>query len=375
MKRFIKHFTAASCLGAALFTVMGCGHDRGCVDSCWPKPHNSTALDRVHEMQNARTDHGHKLEQVVWNNYFAKDERTGDGTTTLNETGQEFLRHLARCQPLPDPQIWLQYPSDVTDTSKHDQVIAERRIAIRKFLTKETHLGDGEKYQIAVLDPGERTGTVAWTEKAKKATDIRGKLTVEQREDASVGSGGGIRGKSTVEQREDKSAGSGGGIPSKVTLEQREDASGSGGGIPGTLSLKQREDASGSGGGIPSKVTLEQREDASGSGGGIPGTLSLKQREDASGSGGGIPGTLSLKQREDASGNGGGITGKVTLEQREDASGSGGGIPGKLTLEQREDASGSGGGSRGAGGVVARNCAGSIATDSAGACQRRMIAR
>src|SRR5260370_18037154 len=156
MKRFIKHFTAASCFGATLCTVMGCEHYRGWVDSCWTKPQNSTAQDRIREMRNAQTDHGHKLEQTVWNSYFAKDERTNESTATLNEAGKEFLRQLARCQSFPDPQIWLQYPSDVTDTSKHDQVIAERRIAIRNFLSKETHLGGDHKYQIALLDPAER---------------------------------------------------------------------------------------------------------------------------------------------------------------------------------------------------------------------------
>jgi hypothetical protein len=184
MKQFMKHFTAASCFGAALLTVMGCEHYRGCVDSCWTKPDNSTAHDRVREMQNVQTDHGHKLEQVVWNSYFAKDERTKESTSTLNETGREFLRHLARCQPFPDPQIWLQYPSDVTDTRKHDQIIAERRIAIRKFLTTQTHLGGGEKYQIAVLDPVVRTDAAASTEKAKRAIDVWGKVTVQQRESA-----------------------------------------------------------------------------------------------------------------------------------------------------------------------------------------------
>jgi hypothetical protein len=200
MKRFIKHFTATSCLGAALFTVMGCEHYRGCGDSCWPKSHNLMQHDRVRDMQNARTDHGHKLEQTVWNSYFTKDEKTNEGTTTLNETGKEFLRDLARRQPVPDPQIWLQYPSDVTDSSKHEQVMAERRIAIRKFLTTQTHLGAGEKYQIAVLDPVERTVMVASTEKDKKAIDIRSKLTFGERGGASVGSGGGTQGISNVEQ-------------------------------------------------------------------------------------------------------------------------------------------------------------------------------
>ena len=186
MKRFMKHFAAASCFGAALLTVMGCEHYRGCGDSCWTKPDNSTVYGRVRERQNAQTDQGHKLEQVVWNSYFAKDERTNESTSTLNEPGREFLRHVARCQPFPDPQIWLQYPTDVTDTNKRDQIIAERRIAIRKFLTTQTPLGGGEKYQIAVLDPVVRTDAAAWTEKAKRPIDIRGKVTLEQRESAGI---------------------------------------------------------------------------------------------------------------------------------------------------------------------------------------------
>src|SRR5262249_31350150 len=186
MKRFMKHFTAASCFGAALLTVMGCEHYRGCGDSCWTKPDNSRARERVRDMQNAQTDHGHKLEQVVWNSYFAKDATTNESTSTLNETGREFLRHVARSQPFPDPQIWLQYPSDVTDANKRDQIIAERRIAIRKFLITETPLAGGEKYQTAERDPVVRTNGAAGTEKAKTPIDIRGKVTAEQRENAGI---------------------------------------------------------------------------------------------------------------------------------------------------------------------------------------------
>ena len=274
MTRFIKHFTAASWFGVALCTVMGCEHCRSCVDSCWTKPDNSRAQDRIREMRNAQTDHGRKLEQTVWNSYFTKDEKTHESTATLNETGKEFLRQLARCKSFPDPQIWLQYPSDVADTSKHDQIIADRRIAIRNFLSKETHLGVGYKYQIAVLDPAERTDAAAWAATAKKGIDIRGKRTGDQREDAGSASGGGVRPKATFQQIEGASDGSGGASQGKFTIERREDARrGSGGGIQGKLTIEQREDATaGSGGVIQDKLSIEQREDASaGSGGSIGG--------------------------------------------------------------------------------------------------------
>ena len=321
MKRFIKHFMAASWFGAALCTVMGCEHCRSCVDSCWTKPDNSRAQDRIREMRNAQTDHGRKLEQTVWNTYFVKDERTHESTATLNEAGKEFLRQLARTQSLPDPQIWLQYPSDVTDTSKHDQIIAERRIAIRNFLSKETHLGGGYKYQIAILDPAERTDAAAWAATAKKGIDIQGKRAGDQREDAGRASGGGVRPKATFQQIEGASGGSGGASQSKFTIERREDAS------------------RGSGGGIQGKLTVEQREDAS-------------------------------------AGSGGGIQDKLTVKRDDTSAGSGGGIQGKLSIGQSEDASaGSGGSSDGARGVVVRNSIRTIAADSLGACDRRTIVR
>ena len=320
MKRFIKHFMAASWFGAALCTVMGCEHCRSCVDSCWTKPDNSRAQDRIREMRNAQTDHGRKLEQTVWNSYFAKDERTHESTATLNETGREFLRQLARTQSLPDPQIWLQYPSDVTDTSKHDQIIAERRIAIRNFLSKETHLGGDYKYQIAVLDPAERTDAAAWAATAKKGIDIGGKRTGDQR-DAGSASGGGVRPKAIFQQIEGASGGSGGASQSKFTIERREDTS------------------RGSGGGIQGKLTTEQREDAS-------------------------------------AGSSGGIQDKFTVKRDDTSAGSGGGIQDKLSSEQSEDTSaGSGGSSGGAGGVVVRNSIRTIAADSLGACDRRTIVR
>jgi hypothetical protein len=271
-------------------------------------------------MRNAQTDHGRKLEQTVWNSYFAKDERTHESTATLNETGKEFLRQLARSQSFPDPQIWLQYPSDVTDTSKHDQIIAERRIAIRNFLSKETHLGGDYKYQIAVLDPAERTDAAAWAATAKKGIDIGGKRTGDQR-DAGSASGGGVRPKAIFQQIEGASGGSGGASQSKFTIERREDPS------------------RGSGGGIQGKLTIEQRAVAS-------------------------------------AGSGGGIQDKFTVKRDDTSAGSGGGIQDKLSSEQSEDASaGSGGSSGGAGGVVVRNSIRTIAADSLGACDRRTIVR
>ena len=272
MTRFFKHFTAASWFGVALCTVMGCEHCRSCVDSCWTKPDNSRAQDRIREMRNAQTDHGRKLEQTVWNSYFAKDERTHESTATLNETGREFLRQLARTQSLPDPQIWLQYPSDVTDTSKHDQIIAERRIAIRNFLSKETHLGGGYKYQIAILDPAERTDAAPWAATAKKGIDFRGKRTGDQREDAGSASGGGVRPKATFQQIEGASGGSGGASQSKFTIERREDASrDSGGGIQDKFTVKRDDTSAGSGGGIQDKLSIEQSEDTSAGSGGSSG--------------------------------------------------------------------------------------------------------
>jgi hypothetical protein len=190
MKGFIKHFTAASCFGAALLAVSGCSTYRDLVDPCWPERYNSMARSSVREMSNAQADKGHKLDQTVWNAYFVKNDKTNEGTAVLNEAGKEFLRNLARKQPFPDPQIWLQYPHDVTHTAKREQMLTDRKGAVRNFLTTQTMTAGGDSYQIGVHDHVQPTYPANWTEKAYNAIDIQGKLNITQGGGSSGGGGG-----------------------------------------------------------------------------------------------------------------------------------------------------------------------------------------
>jgi hypothetical protein len=187
MKGFIKQFAAASCFAAALFTLFGCYHYRELVDPCWPERYNSTARSSVKQMVNAQADKGHKLDQTVWNLYFEKDSKTSEGTANLNEAGKEFLRNIARRQPFPDFQLWLQYPHDVKDGDRREPMVAERKIAIRNFLTTQTKLAGGDNYQIDVHDHVQPTYPAEWTDKAYKGVDIQGKLVVTQ------GGGGAVK--------------------------------------------------------------------------------------------------------------------------------------------------------------------------------------
>jgi len=192
MKGFIKQFAAASCSAATLFTVFGCYHYRDLVDPCWPERYNSTARASVREMLNAQADKGHKLDQTIWNSYFEKDAKTYNGTANLNEAGKEFLRNLARRQPFPDFQLWLQYPHDVKNPSMREQMVENRKMAIRSFLTTQTKLGGGDNYQIDVHDHLQPTYPAEWTDKAYKEIDIKGRLPLIQ--GGGGGGGGGAGG-------------------------------------------------------------------------------------------------------------------------------------------------------------------------------------
>ena len=196
MKGFIRYFTAASSFGAALLAVSGCTTYREHVDPCWPARYNSSARHSVEDMHNAQAAQGHVLGQTVWNSYFAKNEKTNEATAALNEAGKEFLRNISRKQPFPDPQIWLQYPHDVTDAAKREQMIADRKAAVRNFLTTQTMIGGGDNYQIGVHDFVQPTYPANWTEKAYNAIDIQGKLNILQGGSSGSsggGSGGGSR--------------------------------------------------------------------------------------------------------------------------------------------------------------------------------------
>jgi len=176
MKGFIKQTAAAIGFSAALLTVLGCTHYRDLVDPCWPERYDSMARASVREMTNAQAAQGHKLDTTLWNTYFEADPKTNEPTAELNGAGQAFLRNIARRLPFPDSQLWLQYPYDVTDPAKRDQMIAERKVAIRNFLTIQTKLSGGDHYQIDVHDLVQPTYPSAWTQKAYNGVDIQGKL-------------------------------------------------------------------------------------------------------------------------------------------------------------------------------------------------------
>jgi uncharacterized membrane protein YgcG len=207
MKGFIKRFTAASCFGAALFTAAGCEHYRNAVDPCWPERYNQLARGSIREMHGAQTEKGHILGQTLWSSYFLqaeatvkdpktlRDEKILVGTSELSEAGKEFLRGISRKQPYPDPQLWLQYPHDVP-SERRDQVIAERKINIQNFLTKETMVGGGGNYQIAVHDFIQPTYPAEFTIRAynQLKLNIQGRPIITQGAGNSGGGAGGAGG-------------------------------------------------------------------------------------------------------------------------------------------------------------------------------------
>ncbi len=163
MKGFIKQAAAVSCFGAALFTVLGCTTYRNLVDPCWPERYNSSSRHSVRDIHNAQADLGHKLDQTIWNHHF------DPGTDILNAAGKDQLRYIARRQPIPDFQVWLQFPHDVA--KDRDGMIARRKDAIRSFMATQTLVSSGNSYQIEIHDLAVPTYPANLTENAVKNVD------------------------------------------------------------------------------------------------------------------------------------------------------------------------------------------------------------
>ena len=158
MKGFIKQAAALTCFGACLFTLLGCAHYRELVDPCWPQRYNSMAEKSVREMSMAQTAEGHQRDQTIWDHHFDV------GTDRLTKEGRDHLLYLANRQPIPDFQLWLQFPHDVT--KDRDALIAKRKDAIRSFLTTQTMAANGGAYQIAVHDHAVTTYSSEWNRNA-----------------------------------------------------------------------------------------------------------------------------------------------------------------------------------------------------------------
>src|SRR5437868_14705464 len=114
MNGFIKATAAGLCLGAGLNALVGCTHYREIVDPCWPERYNTEARLSVRETFGAQVHNGHVLDQTVWNFHFDVDPKTGGPTDRLNAAGMEHLHYLARRQPTPDPNLYLQTAQDLT---------------------------------------------------------------------------------------------------------------------------------------------------------------------------------------------------------------------------------------------------------------------
>lgn len=167
MKGFIKKTAAFTCFGAAVFAILGCEHYRNLVDPCWPERYNFTARQSVREMHNAQAAQGHMLDQTIWNYHFKADDK-GNATAILNEGGEDYLRGLARRQPNPDYNLWLQYAHDVKDAGQRNLIMEQRKTAIKNFLTTHTMVGNGSSYQINVHDFLPPTYPAEWSTNAVK---------------------------------------------------------------------------------------------------------------------------------------------------------------------------------------------------------------
>ncbi len=126
MNGLIRQAALGTCLGAAISVIAGCVPEyRELVDPCWPERYNYQARHSVRDAFNAQAANGHALDQTVWNEHFEA------GTATLNSSGREHLKYLARRQPAPDPMVFVQWSHDAKDQDKANE---ERRIAVKSYL-------------------------------------------------------------------------------------------------------------------------------------------------------------------------------------------------------------------------------------------------
>ena len=165
MNGFIKATVAGLCLGTGFTTLVGCDHYRQIVDPCWPERYNAEARLSVRDTFGAQAHNGHVLDQTVWNYQFEVDARTGMGTDKLTVAGMEHLKYLARRQPVPDPNLFLQTAQDVAGAATmpldklaqtRSDLDNKRVAAIQKYMASlvcgRSH---ATAFDVAIIDPPE----------------------------------------------------------------------------------------------------------------------------------------------------------------------------------------------------------------------------
>jgi len=159
MNGFITRVFVTGCLGAALTALGGCRLYDKFVDPCWPERYNSQSRAAVEEAFAAQVFNGHILDQTVWAYFFAP------GTDKLTEGGLQYLVHLARVRPQPDPKVYLQTAAagDIAyDPAAPEKLVNTRRelnekrvAAIQKYLNAIT-ADRPVPWEVAIHDPTDK---------------------------------------------------------------------------------------------------------------------------------------------------------------------------------------------------------------------------
>lgn len=177
MNGFIfKKIPASVGLGALMLALVGCHkgnfHCDNLVDPCYPERYNAMARKEVREPFQAQATNGHILDQTVWNWHFERDFETDPKTgaptprptARLSPAGRDYLTHIVRRRPCPDPKVFLQTAQDLAyDPARPDDMLkkrtdldAKRQEAVQSFLGIQAA---GRRlpyeFQVAVHDPHE----------------------------------------------------------------------------------------------------------------------------------------------------------------------------------------------------------------------------
>ncbi len=160
MKGFIRSALGGAILSTGVAISSGCAGYRDLVDPCWPERWNAVARKSVRDTFNAQAANGHALDQTIFNWHFEYDYSNRVPTDRLNQAGRDQLQYLARRQPMPDCQVFLQTANDIpyapaaepANVVQQRNELNNRRLdAIQRFLaTLSTNAN--APFQVAVVD-------------------------------------------------------------------------------------------------------------------------------------------------------------------------------------------------------------------------------
>jgi hypothetical protein len=187
MNGFIKRSAAVLCLGAGLFTLIGCHAYNNIVDPCWPERYNFEARGSVRDMHNAQAYKGHILNQTVWSDDFEGDK--------LKQSAKAKLQYISHREPTAAVMKVFLQSADIEDPAKREGMNAQRRKVMLAYLETQRAPGQNTLYEVDVHHYVQPTYLSDWT--IKSLQNVEKNLQTGQPQifvSPTMGGGGGAGG-------------------------------------------------------------------------------------------------------------------------------------------------------------------------------------